>query len=77
MNCSLYLCGGDRCEQHSFYVTGTPDTWSVKFAGRTYGQPSDKSQADLDPPPGARLDWLDNALMQHAFVVLLFYRGFW
>jgi hypothetical protein len=73
----LILCGGDRCEQHSFYVTGTPDTWSVKFAGRTYGQPSDKSQADLDPPPGARLDWLDNALMQHAFVVLLFYRGFW
>jgi hypothetical protein len=73
----LILCGGVRCEQHSFCVTGTPDAWSVEFAGRTFGQPSDKPQADLDPPPGARLDWLDNSLLQHAFIVLLFYRGFW
>jgi hypothetical protein len=27
--------------------------------------------------PGPRLSWLDEKLAQHAFVVLLFYRGFW
>ena len=32
---------------------------------------------ELDPPPGPRLRWLDEKLAQHAFVVLLFYRGFW
>jgi len=26
---------------------------------------------------GPRLRWLDEKLSQHAFVVLLFYRGFW
>ena len=31
----------------------------------------------LDPPPGARREWIDRVLAQHAFVVLVFYRGFW
>jgi len=31
----------------------------------------------LDPPRGFRAAWLDQALAQHAFVVLVFYRGFW
>lgn len=73
----LILCGGDRCEQHSFRVTGTADTWSVAFAESASSESNDMRQADLDPPPGARHHWLDNALLQHAFVVLLFYRGFW
>jgi hypothetical protein len=73
----LILCGGDRCEQHSFRVTGTAKPWSVEFAQSIPSQANERPQADLDPPPGARLDWLDNALLQHAFVVLLFYRGFW
>ena len=29
------------------------------------------------PPAGARMGWLDHVMGQHAFVVLLFYRGFW
>jgi hypothetical protein len=58
----LILCGGGRCEQRSFRVGGTVDAWEVEFA---------------DPPPGPRLRWLDEKLSQHAFVVLLFYRGFW
>ena len=33
--------------------------------------------AELDPRPGARLGWLQGVLDQHAFVVLVFYRGFW
>ena len=73
----LILCGGDRCEQHSFRVTGTADTWSVAFAESASSQSNDRRQADLDPPPGARRYWLENTLLQQAFVVLLFYRGFW
>ena len=72
----LILCGGDRCEQHSFRVSGTGSPWSVEIVN---AQPSigGKPQAELDPPPGARLSWLDAVIAQHAFVVLLFYRGFW
>ena len=72
----LILCGGDRCEQHSFRVSGTSSPWSIEFVN---GQPAQegKPQAELDPPPGARLPWLDAVIAQHAFVVLLFYRGFW
>ena len=72
----LILCGGDRCEQHSFRVSGTGSPWSIEFVN---GQPAaeGKLQAELDPPPGARLPWLDAVIAQHAFVVLLFYRGFW
>lgn len=31
----------------------------------------------LDPPAGARAGWLAQAMARHAFVVLVFYRGFW
>ena len=72
----LILCGGDRCEQHSFNVAGSGNTWTVTLSG---GGPQQRGrpQAELDPPPGARLSWLDAVMAQHAFVVLLFYRGFW
>ena len=72
----LILCGGDRCEQHSFRVSGTGSPWSIEIVN---GPPAaeGKPQAELDPPPGARLPWLDAVIAQHAFVVLLFYRGFW
>lgn len=73
----LILCGGDRCEQHSFRVSGAADAWSVEFANAISAPQGHKPQAELDPPPGARLNWLDQTLSQHAFVVLLFYRGFW
>ncbi len=73
----LILCGGDRCEQRSFRVTGTVDDWEIEFTDSVLASPGEKPQADLDPPPGVRLGWLDKALSQHAFVVLLFYRGFW
>lgn len=72
----LILCGGDRCEQHSFRVSGTSSPWSIEIANSPLAQEG-KPQAELDPPPGARLPWLDAVIAQHAFVVLLFYRGFW
>ncbi len=73
----LILCGGDRCEQHSFRVTAIADKWSVDFLFDDVHRHSDQVQAELDPPPGARLNWLDDKLAQHEFVLLLFYRGFW
>ena len=73
----LILCGGDRCEQRSFRVGGESDAWEVRFAESILTTPGAKPQAELDPPPGVRSGWLDQALSQHAFVVLLFYRGFW
>ena len=73
----LIMCGGDRCEQRSFRVLGERDAWSVEMAGSVFDSQADKPQADLDPPPGVRSGWLDKVLSQHAFVVLLFYRGFW
>ncbi len=73
----LILCGGDRCEQRSFRVSGTVDAWEVEFADAALAPQGVKPQAELDPPPGPRSRWLDEKLSQHAFVVLLFYRGFW
>lgn len=74
----LILCGGDRCEQRSFRVAAIAEGYEVSSlederpdAGE--GQPP----AELDPPPGALRGWLDRALGQHAFVVLVFYRGYW
>ena len=72
----LILCGGDRCEQRTFRVSGESPSFLVE-QGDPMPLASGKPQAELDPPPGARLGWLDNVMAQHAFVVLLFYRGFW
>ncbi len=73
----LILCGGDRCEQRSFRVSGAADAWQVDFADAVSAPQGVKPQAELDPPPGPRQSWLDEKLAQHGFVVLLFYRGFW
>ncbi|MEM7000318.1 MAG: hypothetical protein AAF529_05985 [Pseudomonadota bacterium] len=73
----LILCGGDRCEQRSFKVTETDNAWEVEYRDSAPVSGNEKPQAELDPPPGVRVGWLDKVLSQHAFVVLLFYRGFW
>lgn len=73
----LIVCGGDRCEQRSFRVRGAPDAWQVKLVEPAQTESSGAPQAELDPPPGPRREWLDAKLAQHAFVVLVFYRGFW
>ena len=73
----LILCGGDRCEQRLFRVSGAAGAWDVDFAEIVSSPQAGRPQAELDPPPGPRRRWLDDKLAQHAFVVLLFYRGFW
>ena len=72
----LILCSGERCEQRSFTVSGEGPSFMVEQVNllpASLGRP----QADLDPPPGVCLSWLDTVMSQYAFVVLLFYRGFW
>ena len=73
----LIMCGGDRCEQRSFRVTGSTGAWTIELCESLPTQQEQKLQAELDPPPGARASWLDRTLSQHTFAVLLFYRGFW
>jgi len=73
----LIVCGGDRCEQHSFRVRGGSGAWDIGLLEQDASESSQRPQAELDPPPGARLGWLDRVLGQHEFVLLLFYRGFW
>jgi hypothetical protein len=74
----LVLCGGDRCEQRSFRVTANGDGYDVALLDDDPPAAADgQTLAELDPPPGARRGWLDHALEQYAFVVLVFYRGFW
>ena len=50
----LIMCGGDRCEQRSFRVTGSRDAWAIEFTDTSTAQEGDKPQAELDPPPGVR-----------------------
>ena len=73
----LVLCGGDRCEQRSFRVTANGDDYDVALVDDNQAPADGQTPAELDPPPGARRGWLDHTLTQHAFVVLVFYRGYW
>ncbi len=72
----LVLCGGDRCEQRSFRVRSTPRGSDVMLLEQE-GEQAAAKQAELDPPPGALRSWIDRVRREHAFVLLLFYRGFW
>ena len=51
------------------------DSFTVSFADEP--PIANGTQAELDPPPGARKAWLDDVISKHKFVVLVFYRGFW
>ncbi|MBL6816736.1 MAG: hypothetical protein ISQ58_06355 [Pseudomonadales bacterium] len=71
----LVLCGDDMCQQKKFNVRRTGDSFTVSLTDEP--PISNGTQAELDPPPGARKAWLDNVISKHKFVVLVFYRGFW
>lgn len=70
---TLILCDGDLCVREQVRVRPMGGGWEVASAGAVSVDPP----AELDPKPGARLGWLDAAVARHAFVVLVFYRGFW
>ena len=73
----LVLCGGDTCQQHTFQVSSARDGFDVCLLNPKPQADDVKLQAELDPPPGARREWLDTVLSKHKFVVFIFYRGFW
>ena len=74
----LVLCSGTSCEQRTFRVTRSDNGFAVESAESEAFAPAEGDViAELDPPPGPRRAWLDRALGEQAFVLLLFYRGFW
>ncbi|MDG2336305.1 MAG: hypothetical protein P8Q97_19045 [Myxococcota bacterium] len=73
---SLILCGGGLCRQETFRVVSSPDGPRVEWlSGDQSG--AGEGVAELDPPPGALRNWIDEISGRHAFTVFLFYRGFW
>ncbi|NRA00379.1 MAG: hypothetical protein HRU01_28160 [Myxococcales bacterium] len=70
----LVLCQGDLCRREQVRVRRSGD--EIQCA------PVDSPRSDdppplLDPPAGTRNGWLAGQLARHAFVVVVFYRGFW
>lgn len=69
----LVLCQDDVCAREQVIVEPVADGYRVRE-----GRLEDPLiPPDLDPPSGVRFGWLDAQLAKHAFVVLIFYRGFW
>ncbi len=76
----LILCGSrdghDVCLRERFEVKAADEGFDVTLLEDS--TPDVGSPAPLlDPPVGVRAGWLKRALAEHAFVVLVFYRGFW
>ncbi|MBI1815846.1 MAG: hypothetical protein HYR72_12780 [Deltaproteobacteria bacterium] len=69
---TLILCEGDVCVRERVRVRAVGGFEIAGVDGAREDPP-----AEIDPLPGARKGWLDRALAMHAFVVLVFYRGFW
>jgi len=82
----LILCGQqdgqEVCLRERFAVRSEPNGFEVTHLAEpprdpttapTIGSPAPR----LDPPAGVRAGWLESVLPQYAFVVLVFYRGFW
>ena len=78
----LILCGSQQgqevCLRERFLVRPTQeeggfDVTHVADTGPKIGSPAPL----LDPPVGVRAGWIDEAMKRHAFIVLVFYRGFW
>ena len=76
MELGLVLCQGDVCLREQVRIQRNGDGFQVAAV-----QPDEADDAvippHLDPPAGVRSGWLDEQLAKHAFVVLVFYRGFW
>ncbi len=70
---SLVLCQGDLCVREQLRVERGRAGIECRLADVASGDPP----AELDPREGVRSGWIDEQLAKHAFVVLVFYRGFW
>jgi hypothetical protein len=72
---SLVLCQGDLCLKEQVRISR--DGEEIHCALPTSTASNDDPPAHLDPPVGTRVGWLGEQLEKYAFVVLVFYRGFW
>ena len=70
---TLILCEGDRCVRERLHVRPRAGGFEFAIADARREDPP----PELDPLPGVRQGWLEEVLAKHAFVVLIFYRGFW
>jgi hypothetical protein len=70
---SLVLCQGDLCVREQLRV----ERGRAGIECRRANVVSHDPPAELDPREGVRSGWIDEQLAKHAFVVLVFYRGFW
>ncbi len=70
---TLILCEGDLCVREQVRVRSGGAGFVITRTDAAREDPP----AELDPLPGVRSAWLEAALAKHAFVVLVFYRGFW
>ena len=70
---TLILCDGDLCVREQVRVRGSGAGFVISRGDTARVDPP----AELDPRPGVRNGWLAEVLAKHAFVVLVFYRGFW
>lgn len=68
----IILCDGEICKREKIHFT--PEGGNYRFS---INQPDFEMPAELDPPPGLRLEWLDKKLGEQEFLLLLFYRGRW
>lgn len=69
----LVLCDGELCVREQVRI----QRFDEGFRINTVEAGPSQIRAHLDPPPGVRAGWLERQLTEHAFVVLLFYRGLW
>ncbi len=76
----LILCGSqngqEMCLRERFELTPSGESFNVVHLKETSSDPGSPAPL-LDPPEGIRKGWLDTVSAKHAFVVLVFYRGFW
>jgi hypothetical protein len=70
---TLILCEGDLCTREQLQVRPNGGGFAFSRSDAAREDPP----ATVDPLPGVRAGWLEGVLAQHAFVVLVFYRGFW
>ena len=70
---TLILCESDLCVREQLRVREAGGGFEIARVDAAREDPP----ALLDPLPGVRSGWLAAELAQHAFVVLIFYRGFW
>lgn len=76
----LILCGSqdgqEMCLRERFELRPSGEGFDVVHLKETSSDPGSPAPL-LDPPEGVRKGWLDTVAAKHAFVVLVFYRGFW